>query len=260
MSDISRSPGALRAAVLIPARNEEEALPGLLDALASSDVEGLETVVVVDNGSTDDTAGCAHAAGALVVREPRPGYGQACQRGLAALAKLDPPPGVVAFLDADDYRAPGQLAELLQPIRADIADMVVGVRSAPAGDGVRWHAALGNRLVLRVLRFLYGDTTRDMGPFRAIRWECVQQLGLDDPNYGWYVQMQVRALRGGWRVMSVPVSFQRRTRGRSKVSGSLTGSVAAGWVMLRTLLREVLRNSRSNNAREEDQLRADTSS
>ena len=105
-------------------------MPGLLDALAASDVEGLETVVVVDNGSTDDTAGCAHAAGALVVREPRPGYGQACQRGLAALAKLDPPPGVVAFLDADDYRAPGQLAELLQPIRADIADMVATEKAA----------------------------------------------------------------------------------------------------------------------------------
>jgi glycosyltransferase involved in cell wall biosynthesis len=195
-----------------------------------------------------------------VVGEPRPGYGQACQRGLAALAALDRPPDVLAFLDADDYQAPGQLGELLHPIQAGLADMVVGVRTAPAGHGVRWHAALGNRLVLTVLRVLYGDTTRDMGPFRAIRWECLQDLRLDDPNYGWYVQMQVRALRRGWKVTSVPVSFQRRTHGRSKVSGSLTGSVAAGWVMLRTLFREVLQGTRGGAERDENQLRADTSS
>ncbi|MGH7541248.1 MAG: glycosyltransferase, partial [Gemmatimonadota bacterium] len=161
--------------------------------------------------------------------------------GLAHLRR-DPPEALV-FLDADDFAAPGQLPALLRPLREGAADLVVGERRSVEGPGVRRHARLGNRLVLVVQRGLYGATVRDMGPFRAIRWRALERLGLDDPTYGWYVQMQVRALRAGLRVIGVPVRFERRTVGRSKISGSVRASTRAGRIMLRTLAVEVLRPS-----------------
>ena len=211
-------------------------------------------MVVVDNGSRDGTASIARGRGAEVVSEPRPGYGQACLAGLAHLADGPPAvrPDVVVFLDADDFQAPGQIDLLLGPIREDAADLVIGERTADRGSGVRWHARLGNGFVLLAMRRGLGSTVRDMGPFRAIRWTALEKLGLDDRNYGWYVQMQVRALRSGLRVLGTPVRFERRTVGRSKVSGHPLASVRAGWVMLRTLARELVRRA--------DYSRAETSS
>ena len=233
---------ALRVAVLIPARDEEETLPVLLATLATADPGTgaiLQETLVVDNGSSDRTPGAARAAGARVVLQPRKGYGFACRTGIEELARR--PPDAVVFMDADDFEAPRQIRALLDPIRRGEADLVIGERRAVGADGVRAHAALGNRVVSVVLRGLYGSTTRDMGPYRAIRWAVLRDLALDEPTYGWYVQMQVRALRAGYRVPGVPVEFRRRSRGRSKVSGSLAGSLAAGWVMLRTLAVEALR-------------------
>lgn len=243
MTDGSGAPDVRAAsdpiAVLIPARDEEEALPPLLAALAAH--PAAPHVLVVDNGSRDGTARVARAAGADVVWEPRAGYGRACRTGLDALAAAGRPPQAVVFMDADDHRAPEQLEAVLAPVRRGRADVVIGERRSPGVRGVRAHAALGNRLVSALLRGLYGSSTRDMGPFRAVRWECLRILALDEPDYGWYVQMQVRALRCGFRVVGVPVRFERRTRGRSKISGSLGASLAAGRVMLRTLLREAAR-------------------
>ena len=236
----------MRYALLIPARNEAEALPALLERVRATAGDDLAQIVVVDNGSTDDTVAVAERAGARVVGEPRPGYGRACQRGIDALRRTDPP-DVVVFLDADDFEAPGQVKRLLAPLRAGRADLVVGERQSSAGRGVRWHARLGNRLVLTVMRGLYGAAPRDMGPFRAIRWADLERLRLDDPNFGWYVQMQVRAARAHLRTVGVPVAFERRSLGRSKVSGSARGSIAAGWVMLRTLAAEVLRSPPERN-------------
>lgn len=230
----------MRVAVLIPARDEAEALPHLFEALESLGPSRPWRTVVVDNGSSDDTAGVARSAGAIVVTEPRPGYGQACQTGLARLG--EEPPDVVVFLDADDFLAPAQIPRLLRPILEGEADLVVGERSeAPRNAGVRWHARLGNRFVTGVMRHRYGSSVRDMGPFRAITWPALASLGLDDPNYGWYVQMQIRALRAGYRVVGVPVEFTRRSVGKSKVSGAPLASVRAGVVMLRTLAVEMLR-------------------
>jgi len=246
----------LRYAVLVPARNEADALPILLGALRSATgppaapdprdpaVPPPATVVVVDNGSTDGTAAVARAHGGRVVAEPRPGYGRACLAGIRALASGDPPDALV-FLDADDFLAPPQLGRLLGPLRADEADLVIGERAPGTRErGVRWHARLGNRVVLSAMRAAYGSRVRDMGPFRAIRWSTLCALALDDETYGWYVQMQVRALRGGYRVRGVPVSFERRTVGRSKVSGDLAASVRAGAVMMETLAIEILRPGR----------------
>ncbi len=233
----------MRYAYLIPARNEAAALPRLLDRVRATAGEDLAQVVVVDNGSTDNTAAVAEDAGARVVSEPRPGYGRACQRGIDALRESEAP-DILVFLDADDFEAPAQVGRLLAPLRAGRADLVVGERQSSRGAGVRWHARLGNRLVLTVMRGLYGDAPRDMGPFRAIRWLDLERLRLDDPNFGWYVQMQVRAARAHLRTVGVPVTFERRSVGHSKVSGSARGSLAAGWVMLRTLVAEVLRTPR----------------
>lgn len=230
--------------VLIPARDEEEALPRTLELLdeVRLDPPARLRTLVVDNGSRDATAEVARVGGARVVDEPRPGYGRACRTGIEVLARDPSPPDVLVFLDADDERAPAQLPRLLAPLRAGEADLVVGERRTAAGPGVRWHAALGNRLVCGFLRGAYGSDVRDMGPFRAVRFDRLLELGLDDPDYGWYVQMQVRALRLRHRVASVPVAFARRARGRSKVSGSVRGSLAAGRVMIRTLAEETLRS------------------
>lgn len=225
--------------ILVPARDEEASLPWLLEALACA--APAARVLVVDNGSADGTAAAAKAGGARLVSEPRAGYGRACRAGLRAFESEERPPEVVVFLDADDHRAPSQLGPLLAPIRAGRADLVVGERRAAEGPGVRAHAALGNRLVTATLAGLYGSTVRDMGPFRAVRRECLRILALDEPDYGWYVQMQVRALRCGFRVVGVPIAFERRRRGRSKISGSWLASARAGRVMLRTLAREVVR-------------------
>lgn len=229
----------LRYAILIPARDEADALGPLLEQVGAADPRPA-AVVVVDNGSQDETADVARLAGAVVVSEPRPGYGRACRTGIEHLSRAEPPEALV-FLDADDFAAPAQLGDLLRPIAEGRADLVIGERRSARRSGVRLHARWGNRLVLALMRGLYGSNVRDMGPFRAIRWSCLERLRLDDRNYGWYVQMQVRALRSGYRVLGVPVRFERRTVGRSKISGSTRASLAAGRIMLRTLATEAIR-------------------
>lgn len=224
-------------AVLIPARNEAACLPDLLERLAAA---GLDRVIVVDNGSTDDTARLAAELGAAVVHEPVPGYGRACQAGIRELAGRRRPPEIVVFVDADDSLAPPQIERLVAPIARGEADLVVGERRpGPGVRGVRWHARLGNALVTGLLRLIYGGGVRDLGPFRAVRFFCLRHLELDDPDYGWYVQMQVRAIRGGCRVVGLPVEFRARTAGSSKVSGSVRASVLAGIKILKTLAEEV---------------------
>ncbi len=230
---------SLRYAILIPARDEAAALGPLLERVGTADPQPA-AVVVVDNGSRDGTAEVARLAGATVVPEPTPGYGSACRAGIEHLSYTRPPDALV-FLDADDFAAPAQLGDLLRPIAEGRADLVIGERRSGRGRGVRLHARWGNRLVLALMRGLYGSKVRDMGPFRAIRWSCLERLRLDDPDYGWYVQMQVRALRSGYRVLGVPVRFERRSVGRSKISGSTRASLAAGRIMLRTLVTEAIR-------------------
>ena len=223
-------------AVVIPALNEELSLALVLRDIPRPPVG---QVVVVDNGSTDRTAAAAAAGGARVVREPCRGYGAACLRGLAELAEQPSgPPDVVVFLDADYSDHPDELALLLDPIRSGDADMVIGSRLA----GRRERGAMppqsvwGNRLACFLMKLLFRANYTDLGPFRAIRWDALQRLGMCDRNYGWTVEMQIKAVRAGLRVREVPVSYRRRL-GVSKISGTVRGTIKAGYKILYLIAR-----------------------
>jgi len=220
-------------AVVIPALDEERAIVRVLAELPR---EHVREVVVVDNGSTDRTAEVARAAGATVVHEPRRGYGAACLAGLARLRGR--PPEIVAFLDADGSDDPTQLPELLAPILAGAADLVIGSRAL--GEHERGALtpvqAAGNALAVALLRGLFGARFTDLGPFRAVRWGALEALGMRDRDYGWTVEMQARAARARLRTAEVPVRYRRRV-GRSKISGTLRGAAGAGWKILWTIAR-----------------------
>jgi glycosyltransferase involved in cell wall biosynthesis len=223
-------------AVLIPALNEEASLPLVL---ADIPRDLVSDILVVDNGSTDRTAEVARAAGARVVTEPQRGYGAACLRGLAELAqRTEGAPDVVVFLDADYSDHPDELLLLVQPILDGQCDMVLGSRL----KGRREKGAMppqsvwGNRLACFLMWFFFGARYTDLGPFRAIRWECLQRLGMCDRNFGWTVEMQIKAVRQDLRVREVPVSYRRRI-GASKISGTAKGTILAGSKILYLIAR-----------------------
>jgi len=223
--------GGHAVALVIPALDEEAAIGAVVRAVPRGLVD---EVVVVDNGSTDRTAEVARSAGARVVLERRRGYGAACWAGLQALA---PETGVVAFLDGDGSQDPAEIERLLAPLAAGRADLVLGARRFAGGDHP-WHAVLGTRAVALVLRWRFGLHLGDIGPFRAIRRDALLALGLRDRSYGWPVEMVVRAARAGLRIAEVEVTQRPRLGGRSKVAGTVKGSLRAGWRFLRVALRE----------------------
>lgn len=222
--------GNREAWAVIPALDEEQGLPFVLAGLPPS----LAGVVVADNGSRDQTAAVAESAGARVVHEPRRGYGAACMAGVAALPAGA---GVVAFLDADNADDPSDLEHVLEPVLAGRADLVVGSRVLGRCDpgALPLHARLGNRLAVGLIRLLFGHRYTDLGPMRAVRREALEHLGMRERGFGWTVEMQVRALLKGLRVEEVPVSYRRRL-GRSKITGTLWGTLQAGWKILGTIV------------------------
>jgi glycosyltransferase involved in cell wall biosynthesis len=218
--------------VILPALDEEQALPQVLRALPA-----WARAIVVDNGSQDGTAHVAREAGARVVHEPRRGYGAACLAGIAAL-----PPAVakeiVVFLDADGSDDPRVLAELIEPLRSGRADLVIGSRELGKREAgaLPGHARAGNALAVFLIRLLTGVRYTDLGPFRAIRRDVLESLGMRDRDYGWTVEMQMRAARRGVRIEEVAVPYRRRI-GRSKISGTVWGSLRAGMKILYTVAR-----------------------
>lgn len=205
----------------------------------------VDRIVVVDNGSTDRTPEVARAAGATVLHEPRRGYGAACLTGIRHLASLPRPPEALVFLDADAAVEAPRIGDLTGPVLAGEADLVLGVRRAPDGveGNVHAHARVGNRLVLLLTRILFGVRFRDLPPFRAVRFRSLLAMEMDDRDWGWTLQMQLRALRHGLRIREVEVPHGTRRGGRSKISGSLGTSVRVGLKMLYTLARERLRRT-----------------
>lgn len=225
------APGGLRVSVIIPTHNEADALPHVLRAIP----DWVSGVVVVDWRSNDGTPEVAARCGALVIEEPRHGYGRACLSGIAALPDTD----VIVFLDGDASDDPGDMNALLAPIAAGEADMVLGSRTL----GRREKGALtpqqifGNWLACRLMRTIWGGRFSDLGPFRAITRDALERLDMRDENYGWTIEMQVKALKRGLRFREVPVSYRRRI-GVSKVSGTIRGVIGAGTKILYVIARE----------------------
>ena len=232
----------MRVAVVIPAFNEARAIGRVIGDLPAGVVD---EVVVVNNASTDETEANARAAGATVVREGRRGYGQACLAGLAYL-RATTPPDVVVFLDGDYSDHPDELPKLLAPIARGEADFVLGSRILGVRQGLVEKGAMlpqaliGNRIACGAMRLAWGARFTDLGPFRAIRWEALEALGMEDRTYGWTVEMQIKAAQLGLRSVEVPVHYRRRI-GVSKITGTIGGTVRASYKILWTLARYAAR-------------------
>jgi glycosyltransferase involved in cell wall biosynthesis len=219
----------MKSVLILPALNEA-AVVGELVRRVPRDV--VDEIIVVDNGSTDATAQVAAAAGARVVSEPRRGYGAACFAGVSALS---PDADVAVFLDADGSQHPEEIPLVLDPVRAGVADLVLGARTLAGRHPL--HATAGTRLVARYVAWRWGVPVSDLGPLRAIRVDLLQSLDLRDRASGWPVEMVVKAAVRSARIREVPVSHVPRLAGASKVSGTFVGSLRAGYGFLRAALR-----------------------
>ena len=219
--------------VVIPALNEEEPIAEVVRACLATGLP--DEVIVVDNGSTDRTAERARAAGARVVAAPR-GYGRACAAGVAAVS---PACEIVVFLDGDGSDCPELIERLVRPILERKEDFVIGSRTRGRREPGSMNAqqVFAGYLAGWLIRPLYGVRYTDMCPFRAIRREALEKLGMKEETYGWNLEMQMRAARAGLRILEVPVNHRCRTGGESKVSGTLRGTFVAGTRIMATLLR-----------------------
>jgi glycosyltransferase involved in cell wall biosynthesis len=221
----------MRVSVIIPTHNEAQAISRVLKDLPS---DLITEVIVVDSNSSDGTPEIADSLGARVIREPRRGYGRACLTGLASANS----PDIAVFLDGDYSDRPSELPILLAPIIQGDADIVLGSRLGkqriPAA--LPLHQAFGNRLAARLIRLLYGLKVTDLGPFRAGRADILRGLNLEETTYGWAVEMILKGALRGYRVAEVPVTYYPRI-GKSKIGGTLRGTVGAGWYILSLIVR-----------------------
>lgn len=220
-------------AIIIPALNEAAAVGRVISAIPP----WADAVIVVDNGSTDRTGEVAAAHGARVIKEPRRGYGAACLAGIAALPK----PDIVVFLDGDFSDSPEEMSFLVDPIIRGEADLVIGSRvlGQRQPGALSPQARFGNWLACLLIRLIWGFRFTDLGPFRAIRYPALLNLDMQDRDYGWTVEMQIKAASHKLQVSEVPVAYDRRI-GKSKISGTLRGVLGAGSKIIFTIFREAL--------------------
>ncbi len=223
--------------VIIAALNEEAAIAQVINSVPRNVAD---EILVVDNGSKDRTAEVASLAGARVVTEPVAGYGRAFRAGLRSIS---PECEIVVFLDGDGSDCPEQMVQLVRPIIEGTADFVIGSRTRGAREpgSMNFHQVFAGHMVGSILRVLYGVHSTDMGPFRAIRRETLDKLGLREETYGWPLEMQMRAAQAGVRTLEVPVDYRRRAGGQSKIAGTVRGSVLAASRILITLARLMIR-------------------
>jgi len=221
--------------LIIPVLNEEASIGLVLKALPG---ELLRHVIVCDNGSSDNTMQIAASGGAVVLQETNRGYGNACLKGMEFIAQQDIPPDIVVFLDGDYSDFPEELPAIIKPIIGQKADLVIGARSKEMREAgsMTPQQIFGNWLACRMIYTLYGHTFTDLGPFRAIAYQKLLELNMCDRNYGWTVEMQVKALKKQLKIMEVPVHYRKR-KGYSKVSGTVKGTIGAGYKIIKTILK-----------------------
>lgn len=226
----------MRTLVIIPAFNEARAIGHVISDIPDDLVD---EVVVVNNASTDETERNARAAGATVLREPKQGYGYACLRGIA-YAKTKQP-DIIIFLDGDYSDHPDEMPRLVEPIRRNEADFVLGsrIRGETEPGAMLPQAQIGNRIACTLMRWIWGAEYTDLGPFRAIRFRDLLALDMQDKTFGWTIEMQIKAVRAGLRIREVPVSYRKRV-GVSKITGTISGTVKASAKILWTISRFAL--------------------
>ena len=229
----------MRVSVIIPTRNEARAIGRVLGDIPADLVT---EVIVVDSNSTDGTPEIARSMGARVVSEQRRGYGQACLTGLACANA----PDVVVFLDGDYSDRPTELPLLLAPISDGRADITLGSRLSGTSTrgALPWHAAFGNRLAAGLISSLFQQQITDLGPFRAARADVLRALALEETTYGWAVEIILKGAVGGFRIVEVPVSYYPRI-GKSKISGTISGTIGAAWFIFTRILRYYFRHRRA---------------
>lgn len=224
--------------VLIPAWNEENALPLVLENLPK---DWVRQVIVCDNGSTDGTAKAGKNGGAIVVSQPERGYGNACLAGMRYLENLpaSEQPEIVVFLDGDYSDFPEELPNVVAPILKDGKDLVIGSRLLGGMEpgAMTFPQRFGNWLAPALIRLFYGYRFSDLGPFRAIRWDKLKALDMQDKNFGWTVEMQIKAAKLKLKCAEVPVRYRKRAAGHSKVSGTIRGTILASWKIIITIFR-----------------------
>ena len=223
-----------RISIIIPAYNEESSIGLVLDALPQ---EKIHEIIVVDNCSTDATARVAQEHGARVVKEPRKGYGSACLKGIDQLDD----PDIVVFIDGDFSDFPEEIALLIGPIEAGEKDFVLGSRMIfPKSQlALLPQARYGNRLAILLIKLFFKYEFTDLGPFRAIRYSSLISLGMQDRDFGWTVEMQIKAVRNGLRIHEVPVNYRKRI-GISKITGTISGTIRAGTKIIYTIFKYLL--------------------
>jgi len=223
-----------RTSIIIPAYNEESSIGLVLDALPQ---EKIHEIIVVDNGSTDATARVAQEHGARVVKEPRKGYGSACLKGIDELDA----PDIVVFIDGDFSDFPEEIVLLIRPIENGEKDFVLGSRMIlpKSQSALLPQARYGNRLAVFLIKLFFKHEFTDLGPFRAIRYSSLMSIGMKDMDFGWTVEMQIKAVRNGLRIREVPVNYRKRI-GISKITGTVLGTFRAGTKIIYTIFKYLL--------------------